>query len=265
MYDKQMAKKEYIQLELPFDETAMDSKEEAVKAAAPVSHSKREEQIDTRMRAKRRRIRVTFGDGTVFCDTSATATMMMTIEKIGVERVAALNMQNCHIPLVAEQVVDRYAEWTKQMAGGWYLMAQGDTEQKYRQLKSIITSLSVDATIELGDFETIASNENSRRVDTRKRKARLVVTLPDGLVICGSNPLDTFKKTVRHIGVERVEKCNLKIGGNPITTPVKRYNNQVQVSSAKWLTAPSSVKDKCKILRILSAMTRTPFDVKILE
>lgn len=85
------------------------------------------------------------------------------------------------------------------------------------------------------------------------------------MVICGDNPLDTFKKTVRHIGVERVEKTNLKIGGNPITTSVKRYNNQVQVSSAKWLTVPSSVKDKYKILRILSAMTHTPFDVKILE
>ena len=260
-----MGKKEYIQLELLFDDTPVEAKEVPVKVTAPVVLTKPEAPVDTRMRAKRRRIRVTFADGTTFCDISATATMIMTIEKIGIERVAALNMENCHVPLVSRQVVDKYAEWTKQMADGWYLMAQGDTDQKYRQLKSIITSLSVDATIEIGDFETIVTNENSRKGDTRKRKSRLVVTLQDGMVICGDNPLDTFKKTVRHIGVERVEKTNLKIGGNPITTPVKRYNNQVQVSSAKWLTVPSSVKDKYKILRILSAMTHTPFDVKIQE
>ena len=260
-----MGKREYIQLELLFEDTPVEAKEEPVKATALVARTKPEVPVDTRMRAKRRRIRVTFADGTTFCDISATATMIMTIEKIGVERVASLNMENCHVPLVSRQVVDNYAEWTKQMADGWYLMAQGDTDQKYRQLKSIITSLSVDATIELGDFESIVTNENSRKGDTRKRMTRLVVALQDGIVICGDNPLDTFKKTVRHIGVERVEKTNLKIGGNPITTSVKRYNNQVQVSSAKWLTVPSSVKDKYKILRILSAMTHTPFDVKILE
>ena len=45
----------------------------------------------------------------------------------------------------------------------------------------------------------------------------------------------------------------------------KKYGNQVQIAESRWLTAPASVKDKYKILRILSSMTRTPFEVKILE
>lgn len=260
-----MSKKEYVQLELPFDDAAVEAKVETVrKQPATLEHC----EVSTssmRLRAKRKRIRVTFGDGTVVCDVSATATMIMAIEKIGTERVAALNMESCHIPLVSRTVVDRYAEWTKPMADGWYLMAQGDTEQKYCQLKSVITSLSVDATVELGDFETISTKANSRKSETRKRKARLVVTMPDGMVICGDSPLHTYKQVVSHIGVEKVAKTNLMFGGNQIITTTKKYGNQVQIAESRWLTAPASVKDKYKILRILSSMTRTPFEVKILE
>ena len=259
-----MKKKEYLQLELPFDTPQNIEKEEQKKSTATPLQNK-EVKIDTRQRAKRRRIRVTFGDGTVCCDVSATVTMIQTIEKIGVERVASLGMENCHIPLVSKSFVEKYAEWTKKMADGWYLMAQSDSDQKYRQLKQIITTLSVDATIELGDYEAITTKENVRRGDTRRHKSKIIVTLPNGMVICGDNPLHTYKQVINHITIEKVEKTNLKIGGNPITTPIKRYNNQVQLSANKWLTVPPAIKDKCKILRIISALTHTPFDVRIVE
>lgn len=260
-----MSKKEYVQLELPFEEATFEEKKESCYVSPAIPERRQDETNDTRCRAKRKRIRVTFEDGTVICDVSATATMIMAIENVGIEKVAALNMESCHIPLVSRSVVDRYAEWTKQMADGWYLMAQGDTEQKYCQLKAIFSALSVNASVELGDFETISTKENCCKGNTRKRKARLVVTLPDGMVICGENPLHTFKQTVSHIGVEKVAKTSLKIGGNQITTSTKKYNNQVQISPSTWLTVPATVKDKYKILRVLSSMTRTPFEVKILE
>ncbi len=259
-----MKRKEYLQLELPFDNPQYNEngeKEESI--VTPLQ--KKGENVDMRQRAKRRRIRVTFGDGTVCCDVSATVTMIQAIEKIGVERVASLGMENCHIPLISKNFVEKYAEWTKEMSDGWYLMAQSDSDQKYRQLKHIITSLSVDATIELGDYEAITTKENVRKGDTRKHKSKIIVTLPNGMVICGDNPLHTFRQVINHITIEKVEKTNLKIGGNPITTPIKRYNNQVQLSANKWLTVPSTVKNKCKILRIISALTCTPFEVKIVE
>lgn len=72
-------------------------------------------------------------------------------------------------------------------------------------------------------------------------------------------------QVVSHIGVEKVAKTNLMFGGNQVMTTTKKYGNQVQIAESRWLTAPASVKDKYKILRILSSMTRTPFEVKILE
>ena len=248
----------YIQLELPFDNTQSEKKTEIGKKATSPSQ-RTEEKTDVRQRAKRRRIRVTFDDGTVCCDVNTTTTMIQTIEKIGVERVAALGMENCHIPLVSRSIEAKYADWTKKMADGWYLMAQSDSDQKYRQLKNIITSLAVNATVELGDFETIATKENIRKGDTRRHKAKLLVTFPDGMKICGDSPPHTYRQVINHITIEKVEKTNLKVGGNPITTPIKRYNNHVQLSTGKWLTVPPAIKDKCKILRIISALTRIPF------
>ena len=107
-----------------------------------------ESTADTRQKAKRKRIKVSFTEGTEFCDANATTTMIQVIEKIGVERVAALGMEVCHIPLVAQEVNQRYSYWTKPMSNGWYLMAQSDTKQKYMQLKSIIAQLSIKATVE---------------------------------------------------------------------------------------------------------------------
>lgn len=224
-----------------------------------------ENTADTRQRAKRKRIKVSFADGTEFCDANATTTMIQVVEKIGVERVAALGLEVCHVPLVSQEVNQKYASWTKPMSNGWYMMAQSDTKQKYMQLKSIIAQLSIEATVELGDFDAISATSHARRGGTRKKKAQLSVTFPDGMVLQGENPQHTFVMVIYHIGLERIKKTNIKIGGSPITTPHKKYNGQVRLDSGEWLTVPVTVKDKYKILRVISSLTHKPFEVRIIE
>ena len=224
-----------------------------------------ENTADTRQRAKKKRIKVTFADGTELCDANATTTMIQAIEKIGVERVAALGLEVCHIPLVAQEVSQKYASWTKPLSNGWYLMAQSDTKQKYMQLKSIMAQLSTEAIVELGEFDAITATSHARKGDTRKKKAQLSVTFPDGMVLQGENPLQTYAMTINAIGLERIKKTNIKIGGSPITTPHKKYNGQVKLESGEWLTVPVTVKDKYKILRVISSLTHEPFEVKIIE
>lgn len=151
------------------------------------------------------------------------------------------------------------------MSNEWYLMAQSDTKQKYMQLKSIIAQLSIEATVELGDFDAISATSHARKGDTRKKKAQLSVTFPDGMVLQGENPLHTYVMVIYHIGLERIKKINIKIGGCPITTPHKKYNGQVKLDSGEWLTVPVTVKDKYKILRAISSLTHEPFEVRIIE
>ncbi len=63
---------------------------------------------------------------------------------------------------------------------------------------------------------------------------------------------------------DKVKKPHLQIAGKPIVTAEKKYSNQVRLLSGDWLTVPAQVKDKYKFLRVLSSMTHTPFEVKII-
>lgn len=62
-----------------------------------------------------------------------------------------------------------------------------------------------------------------------------------------------------------MKKTNLQIAGNPVVTKERKSTSQVQLSTGEWLTVPSQVKDKYKVLKIISSMTHTPFEVKIVE
>ena len=220
-----------------------------------------------RVRGKKQRLKVTFGDGTEICDVSATVTMMQTIDKIGVERVAALGMEVCHVPLISKEITPRYAEWTKEIKPGcgWYLMAQSDTKQKYMQLKSIFLQLGISATIEMGDFETFASDKNEGMRKVHKKKSKLCVTFPDGFVICDKDHQHVFLDTIRYVGIDKVKKTNLQVAGKPIIAKERKSTSQIQLSTGEWLAVPTQVKDKYKILKVISSMTHTPFEVKIIE
>lgn len=218
-----------------------------------------------RQRSKRQRIKIVFADGTEICDVSATETMIRAIIKIGIERVAVLGMEICHVPLVSKSVSPRYAQWTKEIQPGWYLMAQSDTKQKYMQLKSIMAQLHVEAQIELGDFESACNAANEKKGKPRKKKAKLVVTFPDGTTICNADPLHTYIAVAENIGIEKLRRVNLAIAGKQLFSSVKKYSSQVQLESGVWMTVPVQIKDKYKILKVISSMTHIPLDIKIEE
>ncbi len=220
-----------------------------------------------RVRGKKQRLKVTFADGTEICDVSATVTMMQAIDKIGVERVADLGMEVCHVPLVSQAITPRYAEWTKEIKPGcgWYLMAQSDTKQKYMQLKSIFLQLGISAKIEIGDFEAFASDKNEGMRKVHKKKSKLCVTFADGFVICDKDHQHVYLGTIRYVGIDKVKKINLQVAGKPIIAKERKSTSQIQLSTGEWLTVPPQAKDKYKILKVISSMTHTPFEVKIIE
>lgn len=217
------------------------------------------------IRKKRLKLKVTWADGDTCCEASATATMLRTIERIGVERVASLGMKNCHIPLVSTEVDPRYADWTKEIQPGWYLMAQGNTDQKYLQLKSIVTQLALDIEVELGDFETTQPETPKKKSLSRKKKTWLKVVFPNGKTIRAATSQQTFQEVVETVGTDKVKRTHLKISGSPIVTATQMYHTQVQLKSGEWLTVPAQTKDRYKILRVISSMTHTPFEVSLVE
>ncbi len=254
-------------------EKARKEMEEAEKSGTflrieiPIERLKGPKKPDGRIqvREKRRRLRFTFPDGTQMCSASATKTMIDAICKIGVERVAQLNMEVCHVPLVAQEVSPRYARWTKRIDDKWFLMAQGDTIQKYMQMVSIIKQLGIDVKVELGDFETLEPVKAQKLESKKRKKVKMEVTLGDKTFTHGSDTILTFLEVVEHIGVAKVKKTGIKFGKFPIVTNAKMANNQIETSTGEWLTVPTQAKDKYKILKVISSMTHTPMEIKIME
>ena len=238
----------------------------------PVSRFKSENKSDIKedkkiqVREKRQRLRISFPDGTQICNASATQTMIDAICKIGAERVAQLNMEACHIPLVSQEVNPRYAKWTKKIDDKWFLMAQSDTRQKYMQMVSVINQLGMDVKVELGDFDTLEPVSTKKsETKQKKKKVQLEVTLDNKVFTHGSDTIFTFLDVVEHIGIDKVKKTNIKVGKFPIITSSKVANNQVETSTGEWLTVPTLVKDKYKVLRVVSSMTHNPMEIKIIE
>jgi hypothetical protein len=215
-----------------------------------------------RIRASKELLRVTFPDGKVFCDKSSTRTLMQTIEYIGIERVKDLGMEICHVPLISHEIVPKYKEWMRPLSNGWLLMTQSNTDQKCLQLISINNQLKLNLKIERGSsFENVTNIGLSSK--KTKEQSFLLVTIADGTVIGGMNPVDTYIKTIEYLGIENVLRSNAMLSGKEIITKNKRYNGQRQLQTGEWLTIPGQTKDKYKALRVIAAMVHVKIEVTI--
>ena len=176
--------------------------------------------------------------------------------------VADLGLEVCHIPLVSRNVNEKYKEWIKPIGDGWYVMIQSDTEQKVRQLYSINNQLSLNMIIDLGYGWATSSTTEKR--SKHKVKTQLLVTLPDGKMIAGSNATETFVEFVKYIGVDRIEKKNIQMANKQLFTHTNKYIGQIEIENGKWLTIPNNTKGKYKIMKVIGSMVHTDVEITII-
>lgn len=212
-----------------------------------------------RQRAKRKKIRVTFPDGTVICFGNVTETFIATLCKIGAERFPEINLELCHLPLLTREIYPQYEAWIKPVCDGWYVNIQSDTGQKYIQLRSISDSLNLGLTVEIGDdFE---EQEKTKKGRSRKSKENLSVTFPDGETVTGPHAIDAFLGCIRKMGIDNILRKGIEWGGNPFITRYQTSSRQVEVEPNRWALIPNTTKDRVKLLKVIAIHLR--MDVEI--
>ena len=150
----------------------------------------------------------------------------------------------------------------KPICEGWYLNAQSDSDNKLLQLKAINDQLNLGLKLELGyDLETYDEPKKEKR---SKSKDKLLIKMPDGEYIANDSSVDTFLEVIWQLGIEDIRKRDLLWGGNPLITRTKMFNNQVQVDSDRWIIVPNSMRDKVKLLRVISAMLRVKLEISVI-
>lgn len=207
-------------------------------------------------RAKPKKVRVRFPDGTVYCYTSVKETFLATLRKIGPEKLSRVKLEVCHLPMFSQAIYDLYKDFMEPIGGGWYVNIQGDTYNKYSQLRAINKQLNLGLEIDLSaDFRGEKVPRGS------KGMAVLQVAFPDHTDIGEENTGETFMQCIWHLGIDNVRKLNLKHGGKDLITSARLYRGQVQVDVNRWLVVPGALKDKVKLLRVISLMLHIKLDI----
>lgn len=210
-------------------------------------------------------LRVTFPDGTVYCDKKASATYLQAIDKIGAERVAQLGIEYCKIPIISKEYSTNksYKAAQKPLSNGWLLFTHGTTTTKYLLLHHIAEALDIKLKIERGTDFKPTSTESKKT--GKVAKSPLLVTLPDGTFLAGACARDTYMKVLEKIGYDKGRRLNIDIQGIPaITSFEKNRTYQVKVNDTTYITIPNGTKKMYKYVRLIAALTHTPMEVTII-
>ena len=216
----------------------------------------------SRSRAQKRLLKVSFGDGTVFCYKSATMTYIEALRKIGVDNLLKVGLEIGHLPLISKEIYPKYKDYMKPLDDGWYVNIQSDSSQKYIQLTSIKNTLGLEMTVEIGsDLETSSTRGF---VKSRQRTDCLLIKFPDGTFVGGDSPKESYIEAIKKLGPEMLYRKEFEVMGKEIVTRFKKYTNQIQIDGGFWITVPGTTKDKIKVFEVIKSRLRIEIETQII-
>lgn len=222
----------------------------------------KEEQSGKRPRSQKKILRVSFIDSTVYCYKNATITFTEAVRKIGADRVAGLNIEWRHNALCSKEPIPGYEQYMKPLDNGWLINTQSDTSEKYLIIKSIISKLGVDCTVELGeDFET---SKTKGFIKKRQRVGGLLIQFADGEFVGGDSPKDSYIQAITKIGLDTICYKGFEDHGQELVTRYNKYKGQIQ-SGDKWITIPRQTKDKISALKRISLKLNLGLKITVID
>lgn len=216
-----------------------------------------------RLRAKRKRLHVTFPNGKQFCYSNATTTMIEVLKEIGEEQFPLISLEMCKLPLVSKEIYPRYKAWMKPICSGWYINSQSNTDTKYLQLRAISDSLKLGLRIEL-DSEIDPMENPVNKATVKRPQNKLLVKFPDGEFVANENSLDTFLECVWKLGLAEISRRPIECNGNPLITSYKDNNKRIQVDANKWIYVPATTKERARLLRIIALFLHIKLEITVI-
>ncbi|MDO4510850.1 MAG: hypothetical protein Q4B68_03410 [Bacteroidales bacterium] len=189
--------------------------------------------------------------------------MIAVLAEIGSSRFPLIRLEIGHLPILSKQRYAKYHEKMKPVCDGWYVNTTSDTEQKYMQLRSISDQLALNLKIEINTvFEESIKHPGFKR---NRFYGTLMVTLPNGEVICNEKANLAYLETLKKIGIEDIMRCHINYGGKAFVSTSKVANNQVQIDEQHWVFAPRGIKNCEKMLRMIGTVLHINLKFKVLE
>lgn len=115
---------------------------------------------------------------------------------------------------------------------------------------------------------TTHERSQTRQTGTRASKTLLKVTLPNGETIQESKALDTFVKTIKYFGIDRVKKINVK-SGLPFINDRQVHNGKknvyVKVTDNCYINSNHGTPQKKKLLHKIANQLGEQIRVEIIK
>ena len=222
-----------------------------------------DEKVGRRGYSQKKLLRVTFPDGTVICYKNVTMTFVEALRKIGVDKLQNVHLDVYKRPIITREIYEGFEADIKPLDNGWYVLACGDSTEKYLRLTTIIKQLEIEGiTVEIGtDFETSNVKGFSK---ARKKVGGLLVQFADGEFIGGESPKDSYIQALSKIGLDTICYKGFEDRGEELVTRYNKYKGQVQ-SGGKWITIPGQTKDKIRALERISQKLNLGLKITIID
>lgn len=202
------------------------------------------------MKAKKK-LRVTFPDGTVICYKDALFTVLEVLRTIGSKRFGEINLEVQGQRLVSSEKQHGYkSTYIKEVCDGWYYLNQSDACTKCYQLHSINEQLNLNLSIELGEGFIAKANPKTVRRSPIRRK--LKVTMADGDVIDYDGPEEVFMTCIDKLGPRTLSaKANFDFHGSPLFTTTNTSGKRLKVADFLYVAIPDTAQEIYKILNMI--------------
>lgn len=171
------------------------------KSSAPSSG---EQKSSSKFRTKT--LRVIRPNGSVVQHKFVVDTYEEIIKESYPDLIMELGIMHAGVNIISKEYDERYSSSQRSIGGGYLLMTNSSTEQKYEDLVYINEQLELGYTIELLSLD---GTPLTLEREPRPGHSTIKVTFPNGKVINHNRVFKTLVEVVEYAGPERVEKLNI--------------------------------------------------------
>lgn len=215
-----------------------------------------------RARSPKKKIKVTYPNGSSVCNNSATLTFLDALRSIPVERLGEVSLMVGRRKLISQEIYPGLEKDMKEICRGWYVNTQSDVAQKYLQLRSINDELGLGLKLEIGEDLEVDKGRGFGK--SRKTKDNLLITMPDGSFIAQESPIKTYIEFVRQIGPELIMAKGVQHMNKQLVTMCKMYPDQVELDKGLWLTVPVSTKLKYNVVMSIGIILKKKISASLI-
>lgn len=211
-------------------------------------------------------LRVEFPDGKVVEDNNVSTTYCEVIKYIGPEEVNILDIYHAGVNIVSKVIDSKYANYQRDIGGGWYVMTNSTTQNKYDDLVRIINEYGVNIKVSLVNLAPSSTPDIPSKETESGKRLKIKVRFPDGKVIQPAKVFEALIEVVKYAGAEQVHNLNIYCCNDNLILkrPSPIYEKACKDVGGGWLcNTYSDTFRKFEQIRIISEQLNLGLEIEL--